>query len=79
MRLRLTCKETTRLVLEGEDRALPLSDRTLIRMHLTICRNCSRFSRQVHLMRDAMDQWRKHTEDDTVEAALPGDDPPPRP
>lgn len=29
MRLLLTCKETTRLVLEGEDRTLPLGERVL--------------------------------------------------
>ena len=54
-----SCQETTRLVLEGEDRALALSERVLIRVHLGMCKGCTRFSKQVHLMRDAMAQWRQ--------------------
>ena len=73
MKLQLTCKETVRLMLEGEDHELKLSDRTLIRMHLTICRNCSRFSRQVQLMRGALDQWRQHAEEGSTQATPPTD------
>jgi len=58
MRLKLTCKDTVRLVLEGEDRTLPLGERVLIRVHLGYCRGCTRFSKQVHLMRGAMNGWR---------------------
>ena len=47
MRLRLTCQETARLVLEGEERALPLTERTLIRLHLAVCQGCTNFTRQV--------------------------------
>lgn len=47
--LLLTCRETTRLVLEGEDRALPLGERVLVRVHLGMCKGCTRFSKQVHL------------------------------
>lgn len=60
--LLLTCRETTRLVLEGEDRALPLGERVLVRVHLGMCKGCTRFSKQVHLMRGAMDSWRRLAE-----------------
>ncbi|WP_338414151.1 zf-HC2 domain-containing protein [uncultured Sphaerotilus sp.] len=62
MRLKLTCQDTVRLVLEGEDRALPLGERVLIRVHLGYCRGCTRFSKQVHLMRGAMDGWRRYAD-----------------
>ncbi len=68
MRLRLTCKETARLVLEGEDRALPLGERVLVRVHLGYCRGCTRFSQQVRLMRGAMQHWR-HDADGHDEAS----------
>jgi predicted anti-sigma-YlaC factor YlaD len=61
MRLHLTCRETTRLVLEGEDRTLALSERALIRIHLGMCKGCTRFSKQVRLMRAAMDGWRRYS------------------
>jgi hypothetical protein len=60
MRLRLTCQETTRLVLEGEDRALPRWTRLLVRVHQGYCRGCTRFSGQVRLMRGALDGWRAY-------------------
>lgn len=71
MRLLLTCKETTRLVLEGEDRALLLGERVLIRVHLGLCEGCTRFSKQVHLMHSAMDSWRRGTSQNPHDNALP--------
>jgi hypothetical protein len=62
MRLRLTCKDTTRLVLEGEDRTLALGERVLVRLHLGMCQGCTRFSRQVRLMQGALDGWRRYAE-----------------
>ena len=62
MRLLLTCKETARLVLEGEDRTLPLGERMLIRVHLGMCKGCTRFSKQVRLMHGALDGWRRYAD-----------------
>lgn len=76
MRLRLplllTCKETARLVLEGEDRRLPLGERLQIRVHLGMCKGCTRFSKQVQLMHGALDGWRRYTDG-------PDEPPPTRP
>jgi len=57
---RRTCREVTRLVLEGEDRRLGWVDRAAIRLHLMICDACPRFAKQVKLMRQAIGQWRQY-------------------
>jgi predicted anti-sigma-YlaC factor YlaD len=62
LKLKLTCKETMHLVLEGEDRALPLGERVLVRVHLGYCKGCTRFSTQVRLMRGALDGWRRYAD-----------------
>lgn len=50
----LTCKDATRLVSEGQERALGLRERWSLRVHLWLCDNCRRFERQVRLLRQAM-------------------------
>ena len=67
LRLRLTCQETARLVLEGEDRTLPLGERVLVRVHLGMCKGCTRFTQQVRLMHAAMNGWRHYTGSDPGE------------
>ena len=59
-KLRLNCREVTRLTLAGEDRRLGLFDRIGIRLHLMICDACPRFAKQVKLMRQAIGQWRQY-------------------
>ena len=63
-----TCRDVTRLVLEGEDRALTLRERVAVQVHMWICAACPDFRRQVRFMRGAMGQWRRYRE---------GDEPPP--
>jgi len=43
----LSCKEATRLVSEGLDRELPFWQRIGLRLHVVMCRGCSRYGRQV--------------------------------
>jgi hypothetical protein len=62
MKLTRTCRDVTRLVLEGEDRGLTLGERVAIRLHLVICAACPRFLRQVELMRSASQRWRAYSE-----------------
>ena len=64
MKLTRTCRDVTRLVLEGEDRRLTLRERLAIRLHLVICAACPRFVRQVALMRNATQRWRAYSERD---------------
>ena len=53
MKLHVSCREATRLVLQGEERRLAWSERLALRLHLAICSACARFTRQVRLMRIA--------------------------
>lgn len=54
MGLKPTCKEVHRLVSEGMDRDLSLVERTRMRLHLVVCAACTRFNRQMDLLRRAM-------------------------
>ena len=56
--LKLTCKEAAALLIAREDRALPLTDRAALRLHLAICAACPRFERQLLTVRNALKQWR---------------------
>jgi hypothetical protein len=51
MRWLTTCKETTELVSRAMDERLSFGDRMAMRMHLAICKNCLRFTRQLQDMR----------------------------
>ena len=64
--LKLTCKEASALMLAREDRALPLSRRAALRLHLIICPACPPFERQLLTMRNAMAQWRAYVDTDEV-------------
>jgi predicted anti-sigma-YlaC factor YlaD len=46
-----TCKETTVLASRAMDGRLAFADRMAMQLHLAICNNCARFSRQLHEMR----------------------------
>ena len=58
------CREVTRLVLERENRALTIVERVAVRLHLSICLMCTRFTGQVRLMNRAMAQWKHYAEHD---------------
>jgi hypothetical protein len=57
-----TCRDVTRLVLEGEDRELRWLERWALRSHMLICKACPRFARQVALMRGAVGRWSAYQE-----------------
>ena len=46
-----SCKEITQLVSEGMDRRLPWRKRLAIRLHLSLCRLCRRYEKQLRLLR----------------------------
>ena len=52
--MKLTCKEASRLISEGLDRDLPATQRTALRMHITICKACQRISAQFDFLRRAV-------------------------
>ena len=46
------CKEVSRRVSESMDHKVPIYQRMLIRMHLLMCKYCTRFHRQIVMLRD---------------------------
>lgn len=47
----LTCKEVTHLLSESQDRKLTLAERLSLEMHLTLCKGCSHFRKQMTFLR----------------------------
>ena len=47
----LSCKETTRLLSQGEDRNLAFGERVALRVHLAICRGCRNVDAQFRFLR----------------------------
>jgi hypothetical protein len=65
MKATLSCRDVTRLVLEGEDRRLRLSERLGVRVHMLMCKACPKFAQQVQFMRGAMGRWKQYGDSDT--------------
>ena len=49
-----SCKQAHRIVSEGLDRPLSVSERARLKLHLSICDACTNFNGQMHLLRKAM-------------------------
>jgi hypothetical protein len=55
----IDCKTATRLVSQGQDRALGPVDRLVLRLHLAWCVACLRFEGQMRFLREAMHRYRE--------------------
>ncbi|MEQ1591335.1 MAG: hypothetical protein ABL892_02995 [Thiobacillaceae bacterium] len=53
------------------DERLPLFERTAMAFHVAICRNCARFVKQLHAMRQLI-QGQSSQMETTLDDALPG-------
>lgn len=62
--LRRTCRETAELLIAREDRALGMSDKVALKLHLLACKTCPKFENQILTMRAAMGMWRQHSDDE---------------
>ena len=62
----LRCRDVSRKVSQGMDASLPLHQRLAVRMHLAMCRHCSRFKRQLIALR----KLSRQTEDPTPSEGL---------
>lgn len=60
-----TCKETSLLVTQSLDRKLTWTERLGMRIHLAVCDNCTRFVKQMRLIR----AWLS-AEDEAVQPGL---------
>jgi hypothetical protein len=52
--MRLTCKESSRLISLGLDRELSLGQRASLRLHLVMCTACTKLKAQFEFMRAAL-------------------------
>jgi hypothetical protein len=50
----LSCKETSRLLSQGQDRKLAFGERVALRVHLAICDGCRNVNRQFQFLRVAV-------------------------
>jgi hypothetical protein len=50
----LSCKEVSRIVSESMDRSVTMSESLEMKMHLFMCKFCSRFKRQLFSIRKTM-------------------------
>ena len=64
MKIRRTCQDVTRLVLERQDRPLGTAEQLSLRLHWLACGGCRRFRDQQRLMQQAMARWRKDRDSD---------------
>lgn len=53
----LNCKEATRLMSEAQDRRLSLSEKMSLEIHLSLCKGCRQFDRQMDFLRQACQRW----------------------
>jgi hypothetical protein len=69
--LMFNCKEVTRLVSESLDRKLPIHQRTGIRVHLFMCKFCSRYQQQLMFLRKILSTSAMYDEDTEPYRAVP--------
>ncbi len=61
----LNCKQASQLVSQSLERKLPLRERFALFVHLRVCDACTLFSRQLKLLRQAMQRIGRDVEQDT--------------
>lgn len=52
-----TCKDITGLLSDGMDRTLTSRERCAVRLHLLICRHCSRFQKHIGFLHKAAERY----------------------
>jgi hypothetical protein len=50
----ISCREATRLISESLDRRLTLRERISLRVHLFVCKICTRYRQQVLFIRETL-------------------------
>jgi hypothetical protein len=58
------------MVVAMQDRALTMSEKAQLRLHMAICKACPGFANQFLTMRSAMQQWRNYASDESAAAEL---------
>ena len=65
------CKEVTRMLSDSLDRELSFHQRVGLRMHLLMCKFCSRYQRQLLFLRKTMHLHAEHSEDVEPSTTMP--------
>lgn len=60
----MSCKHASRLISQSLDRPLSWRERVSLRLHLSLCDMCTRFQRQLHVLRTAVRQLTDKVEQD---------------
>ncbi len=63
MKIRRSCREVTRIVLEGEDRRWTPMEQLSLRLHWLACDGCRRFRKQAATLHVAVDRWRRYRDE----------------
>jgi hypothetical protein len=64
MKMMLSCKESVRLILAGEDRELSRTERMTLGFHLWMCSKCPEYRQQVGQIRRHLDRWNPYRSTD---------------
>ena len=67
MKMMMSCKQAAALLVAREDRALAVSNRVGLRIHLWACKACPNFEKQLLTMREGLKQWRNYTQQDNLD------------
>lgn len=67
------CKEVTRMISESLDRELSFHQRVGLRVHLLMCKFCSRYQRQLLFLRETARLYPKQSEDIEPSEKLPSE------
>ena len=59
----VTCKETSALLSQAQDRRLRLRDRLSLRLHLMLCDGCTNFRKQLEFIRVALRRSRERDQE----------------
>jgi Putative zinc-finger len=54
MKLKLDCKDVSRLISDGQDQDLPSGERAKLRLHFVMCETCRNVDEQMQFIRRAM-------------------------
>jgi hypothetical protein len=56
----LSCKESTHLISEAQDRSLSFTEKTALETHMLICVGCRRYREQMNFLRTSCQQHPAH-------------------
>lgn len=65
------CRKVTQLISESMDRKLPIHHRMGLRVHLFMCKLCSRYKKQLQILRETVRLYAMRDETPTPSTSLP--------